>query len=1582
MKSSVIGVSVHATKHRRRPYACELQQYNSIFFAHVRRLAWGVSPLCRSTFVRTCLLFCAVSLLLAGLPGTTPLPVSQARTQATPPPLRIPLVVSAERATLPVTVGVPIAESSNVTDATVLGVVNANDDAVPSQMRVLARWRGPVTDASKLVKWVLVDFKPTLAGTYYLTRTAQAVPANMAIIRAESAASIRLQNSQLEIELPKVGAELVRSFKLGESEMLRAPITLAAEAPSAALVTRLDSVTTRLTVTDASVFRKDNTLKFVFNDTLKWTADAGSKRLVTIATDYIAGHRYVIDDGIPTKREEFVIESITAPQDNRIVTALTRRHEAGAKIRDLTIESETVTVRSISDQTVNFTAALANVHAKGEKMYVVANGLPQNQNATMTLTGTRVEEFNALRAVVRQDGYLTVNSQRLFAKLDFVVRYYVYADQPFVRVRLQTINNGVYGFGADRLNKAPFAQHLLLRSLSALIPTNATGSSTVQALTASEARTRIQNGQSGATLNVGSGASAFEISVPEFAENYPKCIKSTANGLRFDLLPNLGANEAEYVFDGARAKTTDFYLGRSVNEAQRLTTGLGAKVDAAHVARTGAVRPAMVEKRDWSQPLNQSAEMTEAAARYEQMMASAYDLASCYGPRPQSMFEYRHNTEFGEQLGWRNFGDLGWGDGYANLHYDLPFLMLREYLRTGDTRAFQLGNEQVRYLANWGVHHSEDFGDEVGNVNFRGMNFYEKGDHGSYSEPKPSHMWVEGMWLHWALTGDETSHESALAGSDAFKRMGFTFDNALSWNEPRWVGWPILGLMAAWRYTGDMDYLAKARDNTYLMVQAEEVAGRKGYFIATGIEWANKVVQPWVWTGYAQQGPIEFWRETQDQRVAQYLVRVADWFVGDATPNNRPLSGGVLQADGKYLPLATSYFWEPGKTNDDRSVLSGGMGLQVLVAAARITNRQDLWAKSSQLFRDTVLFRDLGYGPMTPTTRATISFRSAMFTSSSTKVYGQTALTANDYLPELLGAVVLPRTGVTIPPSAVPSPTPPNLGGGGGTSPPPPANAVIPPFITGPKTDGLINAALKKPASASSIKGYPDVTGDPASANDGLLRSGTRISLWHSAVNTGNLEWWQVDLQIPQRLMAFELAFRSDVDQVVCRRNFEILGSNDPTFATAVILASRGEQPVPFGQPFKVGVRDRNKFRYVRVRKNKVERDASNQQFFNLVEVKAFARPTPPQQATLDTPLASLTNVALNRSAASSTFHAWADVTGEDRTANDGLLQVASKASAWHSESNTGQLEWVQVDLGQPYRVKAVETLARQDIDQPLARRNFVVLGSTNDKFDSPVVLAMRDDVPFAFGESWMATVSNTNLYRYIRVMKTDWDDVDASGQQFFNVAEVRVYADLNVQVPTALTALTDQALKVGQSFSVLIKKTDDQNRALTLTAAGVPENAVWDAARGFFSFTPNSGQAGRVFPIYFTGTATGTAPRTVRLDIVVTFDGTPSVVLTAPTITTAIVAGQPVTVRWAISPGSATPVRYRVLLSADSGQNFLLLGEASANTGLYRWNIPLNYPVNTPLRFMVQALDASNRVGLDYSKQDLRVGPPQTASN
>jgi len=80
----------------------------------------------------------------------------------------------------------------------------------------------------------------------------------------------------------------------------------------------------------------------------------------------------------------------------------------------------------------------------------------------------------------------------------------------------------------------------------------------------------------------------------------------------------------------------------------------------------------------------------------------------------------------------------------------------------------------------------------------------------------------------------------------------------------------------------------------YLMVQAERCR-RKGYFIPSGSPFGNQI-QPFMWSGYAQLGTIEYWRETGDKRVADFMVRIADWF--DWRQGERPvLKGGHSQPE-------------------------------------------------------------------------------------------------------------------------------------------------------------------------------------------------------------------------------------------------------------------------------------------------------------------------------------------------------------------------------------------------------------------------------------------------------------------------------------------------------------------------------------------------------------------------------------------------------------------------------------------------------------------------------------------------------------
>lgn len=1522
-----------------------------------------------STLVRT-----TVLLILLSLTVGVSLLRGHYETQAQTTPIRVALTVAAASAGLPVTIGVPLGEVAAVTDAAQLGVIDANGAPVPSQIRVMARWRGLASDATKPLKWVLVDFKPAAAGVFYLTRAPQTVPVASVITRTETASSIRLKSSKVEIELPKTGGELVKSFKQGGVEQLRAALSVQAEVPRAVLVNRVDATTNQFIVTDATVLRAGETVRFEKVDTTKWEADAGSSRLIMWQNDWVANHRYRIEEGTP-RVEEFTVGSVPGTQDLRLAAPLRFRHAAGSKVRDLTVETETATIRDARAQTLQFTAALRVQHTPGEKVIATTSGQTL-QTATLTVDNARIEEANSLRAVVRQDGRFVVSGTRVLPMMSFTLRYYVYADQPFVRVRLQLTNNGSYGFSAMNLNKGTYGQHALLRSLSTLIPTVGTASGSVQVLNSADAHSRLAQNQTGATLGAGSGNTLFEISIPEFTENYPKAVLGDASGLRFNVLPNTGD---DYAFDGARAKTTDFYLGRETARGRVLTNSLGAKLDPGYIASTGAVRPALVEKRNWTSVYSTNAELGQAGNRYEQLMASAYDLAACNASKPQSIFEYRQSTEFGENLGWRNFGDLAWGDGYSNLHYDLPFNLLREYVRTGDTRAFQLGSELARYRIDWGHYHGDDYLDGAGGNNVKGMAFYEKGDHGSFLEPKPSHTWIEGMWLYWALTGDEIARESAFSGSEAAQRFNFNFDNALSWNEPRWLGWPTLSLMAAWRYTGDTKYLAKARDNVYLFVQTEESYGRKGYYISQSVEWAVKAVQPWAWTGYAQHGVIEFWRETGDPRVASYLVRVADWYVGKGM-TNPPLQGGRILADGKYLPLGTSYNWTPNAVAGDLNMHLGGMGLPVVIAGARISGRQDLWDKARLLFRDYAFYRDIPDGSsVQPSFRATISFRSAQFTGSSTKAFGQLALNINDFLPELLNVVVLPRTPVVLPgPQPSPSPTPP---GGGGPTPTPsplatptptPGPVGIPPELPAPNTSGLINAAFKRPASASSVRGMVGVTGDAPSANDGVIRTSTLTSAWHSALNSGQLEWWQVDLGAALRLQAAEITFRPDKDEPNCRRNFIVLGSNDASFATSVALTGRGATAVPFGQKWAVGISDTTKYRYIRIRKTRADdKDAAGQAFFNLTEVKVFAVPIPPL-ATAFPNTATLTNVALNKPATASSVQTWSDVTGDPASGNDGRTMANNLVSLWHSKSNTNQPEWWQTDLGTAYRIAGIEILFRPDSDQANCRRNFIVLGSSTPTFENPVVLGMREGDTVPLNQPWRVGVADTGTYRYVRVQKTDWNDRDPSGDYYFNLTELRLFADTNVLRPLALSELTPKRLLIGQSLSFLLKKTDDQNRPVTLAATGLPEGSSFDAARGLFTFTPNTTQAGKLFAPTFV--ASGTQIRTAKQEIVVTLDGAPNVVLTAPAATTQLLAGQYVTISWATDPGARVN-KFQVRMSVDGGVLYnMLLAEIPGNVGQYRWLIPSNFPSSANVRFMVMATDTANRVGLDYSKQNFRV--------
>jgi NedA-like, galactose-binding domain len=1145
----------------------------------------------RSRLMRTIFSVLALGWIALQLPAPTI--YSQEGTQ----PLRVAIKVSNPQ--LPVTIGVPISESAKAFDSAQLGVIDAKGDPVPAQTRVLARWRGLQNDKRAPIKWLLVDLQTAEPGDHFLTR---ATTVNLkSITTTDTGSGFRIANSQLEVEIPKEGEGLLKRFKQGDKEMLSAPMSLQLTFPRRAILTQTGAgaglTPDSIIVTDAALFKPGEKVRFEHTDTLRWDAAAGSSRLVTNSQNLAAKRRYRIDEG--TEQQEEVEVSSAKPGDLQTATPLKFNHSAGSKIRDLSVEDELATIKSIKGQTIQFRSQLDLSHVVGEVVY-----LPKSENraATATAHSTTIEESNGLRVVVRQDGAFHNELGETPPTLAFTLRYYIYADQPFVRVRVRIINHGTYGFGAYRTRVGPYPQHAILRSLSLLFPTAAPASKSIEVLSASEARRRISKKQSEASLAAG----AFEITVPEFSENFPKVLEGSKAGMRFAILPDL---DSDYLFEGARAKTTDFYLGRETVSAHRMTSSMNAKLDPAYIASTRAVRPLLIEKRDWAVELAKEQPLGEAATRVERMFAAGYAVEATQPVGeipPISIFEYRLRGENGEQFGWRNFGDLAWAEGYANVHYDLPFVILREYVRTGDQRAFQLGSEMARYRADWGQYHAEEYLDRDKTWNLKGHAFYEKGDHGSFREPVPSHNWIEGMWLYWALTGDQSVRESALEASEAFLRMNFTYDNALVWGEPRWLGWPTLGLVVAHRYTGDNRYSNRARANVSVFAQTEETYGRKGYYLGTA-ESGTKDVQPWAWS-YSLLGVIEYWRDTGDQRAANLIVRVADWLISKDS-KNPPLKPGKVLPDGSYLPNGLCYFWHPNKASEDRSVALAGLSLPILLAAADITHRNDLWVRAQEIFRDYAFYREFTDSKsVSPSSRGEINFRTPHFPASLTKVYGQMGLTVADFLPGFVGSGL----GSLIKKSAVQTISQNSESGSQyvsrrsstGTA----ANGpVVAPAVIIDRSN-LNNVALRRPAMASSTKPLPDTVGVATAANDGELVSKGRVSCWHSATNTGNLEWWQVDLGRRHQIRSIEIIFRDDQDQSWTRKNFEVRASNDLNFETSVLLKSQGEAAVPFRTNWEANVNDMGTYRYVRVQKTKIDSDSRGQSFFSLAEVRVFAQ--------------------------------------------------------------------------------------------------------------------------------------------------------------------------------------------------------------------------------------------------------------------------------------------------------------------------------------------------------------------------------------
>jgi hypothetical protein len=80
----------------------------------------------------------------------------------------------------------------------------------------------------------------------------------------------------------------------------------------------------------------------------------------------------------------------------------------------------------------------------------------------------------------------------------------------------------------------------------------------------------------------------------------------------------------------------------------------------------------------------------------------------------------------------------------------------------------------------------------------------------------------------------------------------------------------------------------------------------------------------------------------------------------------------------------------------------------------------------------------------------------------------------------------------------------------------------------------------------------------------------------------------------------------------------------------------------------------------------------------------------------------------------------------------------------------------LQVDLGGPCLLTALELTARQDEGQAFTRQNFEIRGADTEDNSGFAVLAGLAGPPFADKGTWRSKLEEAHTCRYLRVVKTD----------------------------------------------------------------------------------------------------------------------------------------------------------------------------------------------------------------------------------
>lgn len=332
----------------------------------------------------------------------------------------------------------------------------------------------------------------------------------------------------------------------------------------------------------------------------------------------------------------------------------------------------------------------------------------------------------------------------------------------------------------------------------------------------------VKDGQGSSTISVGEAAAPVTVAIRDFWQKYPKGFALEGNTLTAELFPELPTDVyAEHT--DPKLLTMNYYWFRDGNylvaSGTEPTTDVllyfGPRPD------DGQVRDARASEA-WQQPvqLTPGPEAICASGAFMDLAPSRDGRFEAYDEYMRTGLDNLERTrERQREYSWMNYGDT-YGERYVNWtnqEYDLQWGLLVNYARTGDMayldRALEAASHTVEIdMINW----SDDPG-------VLGIQKEHAPWHvGGYDTPRPEdapywfqngiwntgHVWTQGTYMAWCLTGDRRYYES-------IARLSEFLDTTRTQFQERWVhrnyGWLTIAALGTYHTSANPFHLNAAR---------------------------------------------------------------------------------------------------------------------------------------------------------------------------------------------------------------------------------------------------------------------------------------------------------------------------------------------------------------------------------------------------------------------------------------------------------------------------------------------------------------------------------------------------------------------------------------------------------------------------------------------------------------------------------------------------------------------------------------------------------------------------------------------------